>query len=70
IVDMVVGIDVTDAIVVMAIGPSYKTTGGKVDAGSAEPYGVDVGVEIRVRGEIQACRISNDLRHLEWMSGK
>ncbi|KAH9302482.1 hypothetical protein KI387_014065, partial [Taxus chinensis] len=42
--------EVADAAVIVGIGPSYKTTGGKVDAGSIEPDGADARVGERVGG--------------------
>ncbi|KAH9310232.1 hypothetical protein KI387_038143, partial [Taxus chinensis] len=40
--------EVVDVAVIVGIGPSYKTTGGKVDAHNKEPDGVNAAVGERV----------------------
>ncbi|KAH9319081.1 hypothetical protein KI387_020850, partial [Taxus chinensis] len=42
--------DVADAVVIAGIGPSCKMNHSKVEAGSAEPDGVDTGVGTRAEG--------------------
>ncbi|KAH9300909.1 hypothetical protein KI387_012492, partial [Taxus chinensis] len=49
-VDVAGATEVADVAVIAGIGPSYETTGGKVDAGSMEPDGADAGVGARVGG--------------------
>ncbi|KAH9320670.1 hypothetical protein KI387_015309, partial [Taxus chinensis] len=49
-VDVTGVMDIVDTAVIAGIGPSYEMTGGKVDAGSVESDGADVGVGARVRG--------------------
>ncbi|KAH9296111.1 hypothetical protein KI387_039699, partial [Taxus chinensis] len=49
IVDVAGTIDVVDTVVITGMGPNCKTTGGKVDTGSAElaEAGVEVGASVR-----------------------
>ncbi|KAH9306771.1 hypothetical protein KI387_011175, partial [Taxus chinensis] len=49
-VDVMSAMEMAEVVVISGIGPSYKMTGGKVDVGSTEPDGADVGVGMRVRG--------------------
>ncbi|KAH9311617.1 hypothetical protein KI387_026652, partial [Taxus chinensis] len=49
-VDVTGATRVADMEIIVGIGPNCKTTRGKVDAGSTEPDGDDVGVGARVRG--------------------
>ncbi|KAH9296256.1 hypothetical protein KI387_039844, partial [Taxus chinensis] len=49
-VDVAGATEVADVAVIVGIGPSCETTGGKVDAGSTEPDGADAGVGARVGG--------------------
>ncbi|KAH9294280.1 hypothetical protein KI387_040516, partial [Taxus chinensis] len=43
-VDVMGATEVTDVAVIVGIGPNCEMTGGKVDAGSTELDGADVGV--------------------------
>ncbi|KAH9315397.1 hypothetical protein KI387_024024, partial [Taxus chinensis] len=42
--------EVEDVALIMGIGPNSEITGGKVDVGSTDPDGADVGVGVRVEG--------------------
>ncbi|KAH9305096.1 hypothetical protein KI387_009500, partial [Taxus chinensis] len=49
-VDVASATKVAYVAVIVGIGPNYEATGGKVDVGSTEPDGSDVGVGSRVDG--------------------
>ncbi|KAH9322014.1 hypothetical protein KI387_016653, partial [Taxus chinensis] len=49
-VDVVGATEVENAAVIVGIGPSCETNGGKVDVGSIELDGADAGVGVKVKG--------------------
>ncbi|KAH9315567.1 hypothetical protein KI387_024194, partial [Taxus chinensis] len=49
-VDVTGATEVTDGVVIVGIGTSYEMIGGKVEVGSEELDGDNVGVGVRVGG--------------------